>query len=501
MNFEKDILISYAHIDDAPLIEGQKGWISEFHRSLELRLAQLLGKKPNIWRDPKLQGNDYFGDEIFKQLSQIALLVSVISPRYVKSDWCIKEVNQFFEVSEKNIGVRVKNKSRIFKVIKTPVKRDEAPAIMRDMLGYEFYKVDPETGRAKEFSKIFGIDNEQAYWQTLDDLAYDIRESLELLSSESVEEGSKYPEEKLTVYLAETSNDLKEYRESIRRELQQYGYRILPDQNLPLVDSDFKDAVKRLIAQSSLSLHLIGNNYGIVPEGTQKSIVELQNEIAVESCQGKKLQRLIWVLPNVKTDDLRQNAFINLLRHDSTAQTGADLLEASLEEVKFAIHEKLKSLKTKEEVKEKMSAKTTEGAPQIYLICDQKDVGSNSIKLLEDFLFEKGFEVTLPVFEGDETQIRIDYQESLNSCTGAIIYFGAGNELWLRSKMRDFMKVAGYGRITPLDAKAVYIADPLSDQKERFRSHELMVINGINGFNPQLMNDYIDKIKSSFSIS
>ena len=60
MDFSKDILISYAHIDDESLMEGQKGWIEEFHRSLDIRLSQLLGEKPKIWRDLKLQGNDFF---------------------------------------------------------------------------------------------------------------------------------------------------------------------------------------------------------------------------------------------------------------------------------------------------------------------------------------------------------------------------------------------------------------------------------------------------------
>jgi hypothetical protein len=50
MQFEKDIFISYAHIDDEPLSEGLNGWISDFHKSLEVRLAQLLGKRPVIWR-------------------------------------------------------------------------------------------------------------------------------------------------------------------------------------------------------------------------------------------------------------------------------------------------------------------------------------------------------------------------------------------------------------------------------------------------------------------
>ncbi len=68
MNFENDIFISYAHIDDQPLVEGQKGWISSFHRALEIRLAQLLGREPRIWRDPKLQGNDIFADRLVECL-------------------------------------------------------------------------------------------------------------------------------------------------------------------------------------------------------------------------------------------------------------------------------------------------------------------------------------------------------------------------------------------------------------------------------------------------
>ena len=48
-----EILISYAHIDDQVLTEGQKGWITQFHRVLDVRVSQLLGVKPKIWRDPK----------------------------------------------------------------------------------------------------------------------------------------------------------------------------------------------------------------------------------------------------------------------------------------------------------------------------------------------------------------------------------------------------------------------------------------------------------------
>ena len=70
--FEHDFLISYAHIDDQALVDGQSGWVSQLHRLLEIRVGQLMGQTPKIWRDPKLQGNDFFADTILDRLPKIA---------------------------------------------------------------------------------------------------------------------------------------------------------------------------------------------------------------------------------------------------------------------------------------------------------------------------------------------------------------------------------------------------------------------------------------------
>jgi hypothetical protein len=134
-------------------MEGESGWITEFHRSLEIRLAQLLGYRPNIWRDKDLKGNSEFSDEILIQLPDIALMVSIHSPRYVKSDWCVREVNEFHRIAESNLGVTIGTKSRIFKVIKTPVDLTQHPKVIQGLLGYEFFKLDPDTGKPKEFAK------------------------------------------------------------------------------------------------------------------------------------------------------------------------------------------------------------------------------------------------------------------------------------------------------------------------------------------------------------
>ncbi|MEC7201113.1 MAG: hypothetical protein VXW84_10770, partial [Verrucomicrobiota bacterium] len=71
-----DLFISYAHIDNLSISDDEKGWITEFHRILENRLAQLMGEQPRVWRDQKLTGNDIFDQKILSQFDHTKLMVS-----------------------------------------------------------------------------------------------------------------------------------------------------------------------------------------------------------------------------------------------------------------------------------------------------------------------------------------------------------------------------------------------------------------------------------------
>src|SRR4029453_5742311 len=120
MKFDHHAFISYAHIDNEPLTPGQKGWVAQFHATLQTMLSQRLGEKARIWRDDKLEGNDMFAQEIVDQFARTALLISILSPRYVRSEWCTRELRAFCEAAALTGGVTIGNKSRIFKVVKTP---------------------------------------------------------------------------------------------------------------------------------------------------------------------------------------------------------------------------------------------------------------------------------------------------------------------------------------------------------------------------------------------
>jgi hypothetical protein len=108
-----------------------------------------MGAPVKIWRDRKLGGNDVFDGTIHTELSRAATLLTVVSPRYFLSQSCREELDGFFQAAEQNGGVRLADKHRVFKVMKTYVPLEEHPAELREMLGYEFYAIDQGTKVAR----------------------------------------------------------------------------------------------------------------------------------------------------------------------------------------------------------------------------------------------------------------------------------------------------------------------------------------------------------------
>lgn len=486
MIFETDVFISYAHIDNVPLMEGEKkGWISNFHETLTKRLVQLMGsRKINVWRDKKLNGNDFFGDEIVDQLHKSAIMISILSPGYIKSEWCMKELKEFNKAAENGIGTRIDNKSRIFKVIKTPIPEDEHPGEIAQNIGYNFF-IKKSTENEIELSQYCDSNHIQIYKNRLEDIARDVCDLLKKIK-QSDEPVIPPQEDKIKIYLADTSSYLEEQREIIKRELLERGFEVLPDCRLPLIESEFKKKVENFLDQSKLSIHVVGGSYGMVPEDSRKSIVALQNELAIEKSKTGKLKRLIWIPSDCAIDieDERQKNFIHQVRTDRETQFGADMFEKPVKDFKNALHDKLESIVENGGG----NGGPPPGVRQVYLICDLRDL--NDITDLEDCLYKREFDVIPPAFEGEEEKLMQDHWDHLETCDAVIIYYGWGNDLWLRAKLRDIWKIAGYGRTRPIYVKAIFLAPPVTPVKEHVRRHDWFIIEGMQGFSPELMEPF-----------
>jgi hypothetical protein len=491
MNFEGDAFISYAHLDNVELIEGHKGWVSNLHRALDVRIAQLLGKQPQIWRDPKLQGNDFFADTLVERLRHVAALVPVISPRYVKSEWARKELSEFWQAAQKQGGIRFHDKVRIFKVLKTPIPLDMHPPELQALLGYEFFKIDPETGRIRELDEVFGPEAQRDFWLKLDDLAHDICCLLEMFEHPGGAASSEPAGE--AVFLAETTSDLREQRETLRRDLQQHGYMVFPAHPLSSVASEVKVAVSEDLAKCQLSIHLIGKNHSFVPEGGTESLLEIQNELAIERGKKGNFSRLLWIPPGLQVDDERQRKLIEHFRMDPRLLEGADLLETFLEDLRTVIHGRLK--RTRPPAQPTAAPPVARGDHlRLYVIYDQRDADAASSWV--DYLFDQNLEVMRPIFEGDEAEIREYHDENLRTCDAVLIFHGSTNECWLRRKLREVQKSPGYGRTKPAPVVGISLAPPKTADKERFRTHEAMVIPQFDGFSPDPLRQFVSSLQS-----
>ena len=129
---------------------------------------------------------------------------------------------------------------------------------------------------------------------------------------------------------------------------------------------------------------------------------------------------------------------------------------------------------------------------RVYLICDQRD--QEQTGPLANFLFDQGYEVTLPVFEGDEAEVREDHEDNLRLCDGVLLFYGAGNELWLRRKLREVQKSAGLGRSSPIRAKGIWAAPPATSQKQRLRTREAVIMSGTGKLSAEPLQPFLDAL-------
>ena len=493
MRFNKHLFISYAHIDNMATPDDNQGWVSRFHSSLKAFLSGAIGEEAVIWRDDKLRGNDVFADEIVDQFPETALLVSIVSPRYLMSEWCLKEIHEYCRVAEQHGGLVIDNKMRVHKVMLKPIAAEpleKLPGILKHGLGYLFYE-EEEGGRFLTLDPRFGDKFKAAFNREIALMADDLAAVIEKLKSEAnpVAVDPVGPP-KPVIYLAECSWDRGDDREKIRSELRATGYTVLPDQGtcLPEPEQEYAAAVDRLLDGCQLSVHVIGANTGKVLNGPgRKEAVQLQNELASKK---SGIPRLVW-LPTAISGQPEQQAFIDALRSKAELQRGGDLIEGNLEALKTALRMAPKKL---EEPSPKAEATGNTGPPMIYLICVARD--RPATVPLRKFLKGQGLNVQLPVFEGDAATVRRANDELLARCDGLVVFYGLGDEAWKRMTESNLQKAKASRIGRPLLANTTYLAPPSTGHKQDcIDMGEENLVNGLEMFSEAALAPLVATVK------
>jgi hypothetical protein len=108
--YAADIFVSYSHSND------RDGWVTELKSKLASGLTD-LSDEVDVWFDAdRLQTGDRFKQEIQDKLSNTRILVAVVSPAYLKSEFCMEEELAWFQDS---FG------REIIQYLKVPLEEDQ----------------------------------------------------------------------------------------------------------------------------------------------------------------------------------------------------------------------------------------------------------------------------------------------------------------------------------------------------------------------------------------
>lgn len=497
---DSDVLLNYASIDDHSMQDGKPGWVSQLHRNLEVRMEQLLGEKVNIARLPEALQSPAIEGKLMEHCPEAKAMISVVSPPFIHSESCQREVQEFLRVAEQTGGPWVDEKSRLLKVLKTAVAEEQMPPQMANifspLFGFEFFETDTESGRIREFDETFGPALKQRFFERVYDLAYDASHVLRVLKQTKADSDSTIQANpnRQWIYLATTTSDVQQERDRIKRELQERGHAVLPEGPLPMLSQDVERTVAECLEKCTIAVHLLGNHYGVTPEDSSESIPAMQVRM---TAQQSNLQRLVWMPGDGTSADERQQKFIQRVQEDPVLHDRAEIIEGELNLLKKDLIRRLAPPKEspKDSGKESASGNVSAGGPpKLYLICDPKDEAN--IEALEDYLFDQGLEVCLSAFDGDDADAATLHQENLLTCDAVLVYYGAAPKAWVDIKLRELLKAVGYGRENPIGVQAVYIAPPDDRRKERYRSHQAGVIRGGESFAPSAeLDEFVGQIK------
>jgi len=413
-------------------------------------------------------------------LKQSALLISILSPNGMHSNWCEKERQRFELYAEANGGFRIGNILRALKVVMTPASNDAHRPVF-GTIGYEFFEKDRQTGRPDHY-----LPSDARFDKQVDRLAQESRTILQTLASAEL-----HPS-KPAVYVAEVSSDLEPDRTRIVEQLRAWGYRVAPIEPLPIHSPALRASIESAMGEAVMSVHLLSDKRGAIPDEENESIIALQYELA----NARGLDRIVWVLPN--------------------AQPHASV-EAALQAGSANGLERLEGLNTIEDVKEILAAKLKglderggipSGGPKlnIYLVCHERDLplsgaagdGANALKL-KSFLDSRGFCAWLPPANVTNPRVREkDHRETLKMSEAVILYWGASDEAWFRGALRELTKARSTTRRNrPFAAEAIYLSPPPRQEKGMYRTHLDLLIEQFNDFQPEDLRPFLNRLRKT----
>lgn len=481
------IFISYARDDDAvpPDVAAVKGFVSSLLGDLGYQFVTIGPQpRPTIWRDTRqVERGEQFDQKIADAITESSIMLVVLSPNWMASHYCRQELDVFTArwKAEGELGLR----RRLVVVGKRHIDPDRRPSALQRQEGFRFYsREDPgEVGLEREFFTR-GTARDPRYHDRVEELAAYLWRLSARMTKGSENPIRSYPPPEIAstpangraIYLAKPAVDMRIEYDRLGKELQAAGYTVVPDPTSDLpTDSSAVAQIDKALEAAELSIHILGEWHGFVPDGGEKRpIVDLQLARAAARVPATSaapggadaaFRRIIWAPAFLGADADTPGSAAKRDPFDVLGKFGekglpTDTIEAK--NISKFVEFLLSHLVRKPEPIE-VPEHSTEGK-QVYLYHSDKD--TDYAMELYQLLQDRKANPIVPAFSEDPTEAKVFHQQQLRQCDAVIVCWAQASEVWARAQSSELGDWQKLGRSGKFDYRSVIAGPPPGGRKK-----------------------------------
>src|SRR5262245_32100122 len=258
--YDYDMFISYAHLDDQPPASGLPGWVNILVKKLEAEVRQRGIKNFEAWFDRNLAENFPLTPQLKDKINRSAILLVVMSPSYLQSDWCQREREAFLSLVRNRVA-----QGCVFVVEAREVHSTNYPSEFGDLVPVKFWVMDPDS----DTDRPLGVPSpdEERYYKRLLKLSHLVKNQIELLANKQVLRQEivdiQAPPTGETVFVARSTEDLEDREDEVRTYLSQFGIGVLPQTLYSQTDpAAFEAAMLKDLNSCKLYVQLLSGTKG-----------------------------------------------------------------------------------------------------------------------------------------------------------------------------------------------------------------------------------------------
>jgi hypothetical protein len=442
-----DVFVSYARVDDDAVEGVETGWVTRFVRDLENSLQHQLGTRAfHVWMDHQLETNAEVTEEIMAKVRGSAALLVVLSPGFLNSRWCQRELKQFLDEVARRGG---RGPAGVFLVELNEVDREQRPEALLNLNARSFWERDPATKVPRRMG--FPVrdpvrGNDKPYWDLCERLGYDLSRELQARRERAAGVAAPAPPV-ATVFLAQVTEDLDRQRESVRDRLLQEGFAVLPEADR-LYDRDeakCREEVETDLKQAALFVQLLSGVPGRVLRGSTWTVAALQLDRAAALNVPRIRRRDRAIDPAVVEAEAPGHAAL---------LQGPDVLTLGLEEFKAEVVKRLRALLTP-------PAAPPDRPPGKIVFVNAAPDDLALAAAVQPLLKQSNVAVDPPrlVAPNSPAELREYLQDKLTDCDGVLLIYGRCPPTWVSGQLRHSWKILAQRAGAP-PALAVYRLPP-----------------------------------------